>query len=333
MTGQQASPEDRHGDPGLDAETLLDDTEQFDAVLDSSEPGPLAVVGDPFAGREVVLDRAAERLDATRVALDPGDGVDRIRAAIADGPLVVDNCQHLYRRVVGGFEPVEALLRTLATAEVLIVTGWNRYAWSYLARVRELDQAFGTCVDVGEVATERLAELLLSRYDSVPEFTADEPTPEGVVTVTRSDVTLGGRTFSIPVPKLNLSARSPPQSDTAPEPRDVVFERLAATADGNVGVATALWDATRCDTVRPSDIGTQTVDLTLDRDETFCVRVLLAKERVERAELVDVIDDDVDRILGRLRRARLVSQSDGIVSLDPARVPAAVTSTDRSRIL
>ncbi|MEF8786072.1 MAG: hypothetical protein V5A45_09085 [Haloarculaceae archaeon] len=314
-------------------ETLLEDPEQFETFFEGPTEGPLAVVGDPFAGREVVLDHAVERLDATRVRLEPGDGVAPVRDAIGEGPVVVDDCQHLYRRVIDGFEPLEEFLGLLATTEDPLVAGWNRYAWSYLELVRELDQSFGRRADVGAVAAEQLAELLLSRYDTVPEFAANETEHDRLFTVERYGVDLRGSRFSVPIPTPNLSVIHWRRADPTPEPRDVVFERLAAAADGNLGVASALWEVNRGDTIRPSELTTPTIDLTLDRTESFCLRILLAKERVQRAELVAIADGDLDRILGRLRRAGIVTQSEGVVSLDPTRVPAVISNTDRSRIL
>ncbi|ACM56581.1 hypothetical protein [Halorubrum lacusprofundi] len=72
----------------VDVPTLLgDDHEAFEAVLSGEKTGPVAVVGDPFSGRGSVLDRAVRDLDATRVSLDPGDGVDQTRARINGGQL------------------------------------------------------------------------------------------------------------------------------------------------------------------------------------------------------------------------------------------------------
>lgn len=313
----------------VDIETLVDDRESLDTALEGTDGWPLAVVGDPFAGREVVLDYAAAQLDATRFSLDPGADVGAVREALGDGPVVIDGCQQLYERRIGGFAPLEEFLRLLATADTPVVAGWNRYAWAYLTRVRELDEAFATHVDVGPVSAERLAELLLARYDTAPEFVAEEPDRDGPVTVRRFEVTVAGRPRSLPVPvPTALLAESSP-----PNPRDVVFERLAAASGGNVGVAAALWEQGRGETMRPSDVGVPEDDLSLDRDESFCLRVLLAKERVARDELAALVDSDLDRILDRLRRAGLATQSAAVVSLDPARLPAAITHTEKRRIL
>jgi len=60
------------------------------------------------------------------------------------GPVVIEDCQHLYERRIGGFEALSAFLDELANADVTVVTGWNRYAWVYLAAVQALDRGFSS---------------------------------------------------------------------------------------------------------------------------------------------------------------------------------------------
>lgn len=318
--GQQATA------GGEEATAVLSDAEPFEAVVEGDEPGPLAVLGDPYAGRERVLESAADRLDATHVRLQPDDGAARIREALGNGPAVIEDCQHLYRRVIDGFEPLEEALDLLSTAEATVVTGWNRYAWTYLATVRNVEPVFPAVAEVGPIEAESLAELLLARYDSIPTFELDDFDGDDLVSFRRHTVELAGRTLSIPIPEIHAS----PDRATV-EPRDVVFERLAAAADGNVGVASALWERYRGDAVRPSDIAVPESDLSLDREEAFALRALLAKERLRRDEL-DALVDAPERVLARLRRGELATVDGDEVWLNPTAVPAAVEYTDRERI-
>lgn len=64
MSGATDTGGGRGETSGLDPETRLDGTalNTVEGVVDGTDPGPLAVVGDPFAGREAVLDRVADRL-------------------------------------------------------------------------------------------------------------------------------------------------------------------------------------------------------------------------------------------------------------------------------
>jgi hypothetical protein len=321
------------GGRGPDVPALLgDDHEAFEAALAGDRTGPVAVVGDPFAGRGTVLDRAVRALDATRIALDPGDGVDRIRDGIDGGPAVVENCQHLYERRIGGFTELSAFLDDLASVDATVVTGWNRYAWAYLAAVRSLDREFPVAVEVQPLPVERIAELVLDRYDGMPTFVADAPEHGGLIVTTRHEVGWRGRSVSVPIPRVSPVAVRDLFSGGELNPKDVTFGRLAAVANGNLGVATAIWETSRRAEVRPSDVAAPASDRDLDREEAFCLRLVLANERLDRARLSAIVDD-LDRILGRLSRDGLVTVEDGVVELVPAAVPTAAEATEWGRIL
>ena len=325
--------EGRRRVPDVDVPTLLgDDHEVFKAVLSGEEAGPVAVVGDPFSGRGSVLDRAVRELDATRVSLDPGDGVDRVRAGIDGGPVVIEDCQHLYERRIGGFEELSAFLDDLAGVDATVGTGWNRYAWAYLTAVQAIGREFPVIVEVQPLPADQIAELVLDRYDGMPAFVADDPEQGGLLVTTRHEIGWRDWSVSVPVPMVSPVAVRSLFSAGNLDPKDVTFGRLAAVSNGNIGVATAIWETHQGSEVRPSDIAVPASDRDLDREEAFCLRIVLAKERVNRAQLAGIVDG-LDRVLGRLSRDGLVTVADGIVELVPAAVPAAAPATELGRIL
>lgn len=338
---------------------LLDEPAQetVDAVVDGAAKGSLAVVGSPFAGRRVVLDHVATRLDATRVHVGPvgpdiagglgeretanleatvdrrvltgpdaNDPAGAVSAAVAEGPTVVSGCHHLYTRRIGGFDHLDEWVDAVAGAESAVVTGWNRHAWSYLAAVRDLDRTFPERVEVGMLDAAALSELLLARYEDAPAFERDDGSRGLFV---RREVSVAG--FDLPLPALDRAALAARRGEH-PDARDVVFERLAAVSGGNVGVATALWERARGSAVRPSDVP-GVGQPALDRRTAFCLRVVLASERVHRTDLAAVVGDDAAQALGRLRRSDLVTVDGDWVSLSPAGVPTAVAETERELIL
>lgn len=322
-----------HRGPDVDTPTLLDDdNEAFEAVLSGEVAGPVAIVGDPFSGRRTVLDRAARVLDATRITLDPGDGIDRIRGKINGGPTVIEDCQHLYERRIGGFDDLSAFLDELASVDATVVTGWNRYAWAYLKAIQSLDREFPVTVEIQPLPTERIAELVLGRYDEMPVFVADDTDQGGLFVTTRHEIGWRGRSVSVPVPTVSPVAVRELFSDGDLDPKDVTFGRLAAISDGNLGVATAIWEGRQGSEVRPSDIAVSSSDRDLDREEAFCLRLVLAKERIGRAQLSEVIHG-LDRVLGRLSRDGLVTVEDGMVELVPTALPATAAKIERGRIL
>jgi len=317
----------------VDVSALLgNDYETFKTALSGDVAGPVAVVGDPFSGRGTVLERAVQDLDATRISLDPGDGVERIREEIHGEPVVIEDCQHLYERDVGGFTELSAFLDDLADIDATIVTGWNRYAWAYLAAVRGVDREFPVTVEIQPLPAELIGELVLGRYDEMPDFAADDPGDGGIVVTTRREIGWRGWSVSVPVPTVSPVAVRELVTDGKIDPKDVTFGRLAAVSDGNFGVATAIWEIRQSTTMRPSDIAVPASDRRLDREEAFCLRLVLAKERARRTHLSTVVDG-LDRVLGRLARDDLVTVKDGIVALVPAAIPAAADAIERSRML
>ncbi|MEF8812711.1 MAG: hypothetical protein V5A55_02715 [Halovenus sp.] len=159
--------------PAVDRSMLLPDGDEFETQLEAGV-GPLAVVGPPFAGRERLLDRAATVLDARRVRLTPGATSATVRDALDDGPLVIENGQHLYSRQVGGFAELEAVLDCLVGAEGTVVTGWNSYAWSYLDAVRNVATLFADTFEVRELSGRELAGIVRERATALPTFRNDE---------------------------------------------------------------------------------------------------------------------------------------------------------------
>lgn len=315
---------------GIDAETLaLAEAEAFAAVdaavLDGS--GTVAVVGEPFAGREVVLDHLAERADATRVSLEPGAGAPTLPES---GAAVVDNCQHLYTRRIGGFEALDDFLAAVARSDALVVTGWNAYSWSYLTRSRSGTAAFDTVFPVPELDASALAALL---DDGGVEFIANPD--ERLSPLTRGEwtPTVAGRSLTVPYPTLNRDWLRHVRTNDG-DPRDAAFERLAAESGGNPGVAAAVWSrSVREGQVAPAwvDAGVDTPDLTTL--EAFTLQVVLSKAPATRAELDAVAGhSEVGSVLRSLTGQGLIEPQDAGYAPTAAGLPTAAHAVDRRRI-
>lgn len=306
-----------------DAATLLgDDAAAFDRAL-ADPSGSVAVVGPPYAGREHVLDAAADRFGTRRRSLGTDD------SDLRDPPVVVDGCHHLYQRTVGGFDRLDAFRDRLAGADGPVVTGWTTHAWDYLATTRGLDREFSTCVRLAPLDAATLGEALV---DEMTRFEPDGPDEGGLFAVRRHEVTWRGRRLSVPVPTVDRAHLAATLHDTDPEPRDVTLSRLAQVSGGNLGVAAALWDRVGDGPVRPSDVPAPAADHDLDDDEAFLLRILLAKERASRRELAAVVGETADRVVARLARAGSVTAEEGAVALDPTGVPLATAAVERRQL-
>jgi hypothetical protein len=321
-------------------EHAVDDAEReaiADAVSafgESARPH-VAVVGDPFASRETLLDHAASLLD----------DVARIEiAGLVDGPadlpeaeaVVVDNCQYLYSRTVDGFAPLEAFADTLVDGDRLLVTGWNRHAWDYLSAVRSVDELFTVVVEVPPLSADALEALLTDVHDGpLPEFAADRRDRDGTLDDEDDGIALpGGRSLSLSQVSLS-QIRDELGDDTPEERRTRVFETIAAQSNGNPRVARALWDAAVVDdTISPGRVRDAVPEVTLTDDEAFTLTVVLANETVQRDRLRAIVGNRrYRRSLRRLRHQGLVSATDEAVSIRPVAVPSATDFLTRRRLL
>lgn len=79
--------------------------------------------------------------------------------------VLLDDCQLLFLRRVGGFVPLDLLLRliTLTSRHVLWITAWNIYSWMYLENIRRLADQFAVVHTVSRQPLHEMQQMLLER--------------------------------------------------------------------------------------------------------------------------------------------------------------------------
>lgn len=313
--GQQLSPSPP------EPERLLADVEEFETALDAGRT--VAVTGGPYAGRGSVLEYAASILDVDRIRLDP-ENPAHLRSTLGSGPLVVDDCQHLYTRRIGGFESLRETLTEIAGSDHAVVTGWNNIAWAYLDRVEAVSTVFDETVPVHQLAPDELEAYVRERR-AVPPVEGDD-LGDSIVSTERYSTGWGDLTL----PQIDLGVLND-QVWPTPQPTTAFFERLCSLSRGNPGVALALFDRLDGDAVSPSDLTTPTVDL--DETGDFLLRLLVASERTDPQLLAERIGDRFDRLVGRLTRAGITARDGDSLVLTPVGVPTALDRTERRGIL
>jgi hypothetical protein len=313
-----------------------------DALRDhlSGERANVAVVSDPLAGRDVLLDYAeetlgpaAERVSFTSVVTDGLPDLPNSEVAL------LDDCHYLFTRRIGGFDVLERFLERVATSDTLFVTSWNRYAWNYLAAVREVDRDFPVRISIPRLDSNGMANLLRSHYDpSLPEF-VDRSAGERVRTVGLEDVTVplwGDGTVTVPLPELNLDyVTSRTIADAEANVQAVVIERITRLSQGDPGVALAIWErSVRDGEIAPSYIQEVDRPIELDDDEAFVLELVLSNERVSIETLTDVVRGaSIERVLGTLRGQGVVAVGDGRTRIVPERLHSMVAHLERRQLL
>jgi hypothetical protein len=322
-------------------------SEQFDAVeravegYRSGRMSNVAVVAEPFAGRGSLLDYGEELLDEETVVrhsfTEPVSGsLPEFDEADA---YVVDDCHYLYRREIGGFDLVEDFVERMARSDALFLTSWNRYAWTYLSRVRDIDRVFPEVIQVTDFDADELADVIGSIFGpELPEYV--ERGSEGrikSVEWVRYPVDLwGDRTVGVPVLKPNPEyIVSWATRDRAESTEAVVFEKIRRAAGGNVGVAADLWARS----VEEGEIATGYVDVLdpefdIDVEGAMVLRLLVAMESVPRSSLAAILDDvPLDSVVQHLTEEGVVQVDDKSVMLTPQGLRPAVAELDRRRLV
>ena len=324
--------------------------------LDDGTGGNVAVVSDPYAGRDALLEYAESLLDgaAVRVDLDPsaadgtgpslpdgdGDGGtdDEPDAAADAGALVVANCHHLFERRIDGFAALDAFLDRIALSDPLVVTSWNRHAWSYLDAVRDVGDTFPTRVAIPPLDAAEIRTVVEAHHDALPEF-VDTGSAGRVKTVVfdRYSVGLpGGRSVSVPVPRPNPAwVASWSVSGTEASVEAVVFEKLRRVSNGNPGVALAVWeDSVTEGEIAPGYIEAFETDLDVDDDAAVLLWTVLAAESIGVDRLTALFERrPVETSLQGLVERGLVTVTDGEARVAPQALHLVVAALERRGLL
>lgn len=307
-----------------------DQFDAIDAAVGAHEAGDgpnVALVADPFAGRDLLADYAAGRLDpTTTVSLDGVDGDRKLPDVAGHGAgetVVVEDCHYLFSRRIGGFDDLEAFLERVALSDPTIVTTWNAHAWDYLEAVRDVDRSFDATVRTPAVDAIDLATLLDAHHDGPrPDFVeTDAGGRVKTVSFDRRSISFpGGRALTVPTPVVNpeylLSRRS---DDVVGDVQAVVYQKLVQVAGGNPGVAATLWDeSVRDGEIAPSYVPEYDPSVSFDDDTAFVLELVVSNERIRR-DALDAVTSGVavDRALETLSNRGIVTVDGEWAELTP----------------
>jgi hypothetical protein len=334
--------------PSLTVEDLeaagLDD--QFDAIESAVERhlggdvANIAVIAEPFAGRDIFLDYAQEEFGAAsqRVSID-----QLVTDELPEFPnaeiVLVDNCHLLYQRKIGGFDMLEEFLDYIAGRESLYVTSWNRYAWSYLTAVSDVGRAFPERIQIPRLNASQIGDLLKS-YHGTPLPMFEEGTTSGRVDTFDlgwRETDIWGR--SIHVPAVTFKSEyflSRFRTDADENVEAVLYQRIAKLSEGDPGVATILWDRSIQDNrIAPNDIQTVDKPLDLTLEESFVLEVILTNETITYDTLVETCEGiAIDRALQTLVGQGVVNIGDTKrIGLEPVRLYSVVEHLKRRQLV
>lgn len=294
-------------------------------------PSHIAIIAEPMAGRTTLVSEI-RRIYGDRVNYLPLEFVIKSSAALdfstLEGDIIlIDNCQFLATRKIGGFDILDEFLRTQITSKKLFITTWNLHSWQYLSSVTSLDEYFPTIVFLNKMDTPVLKQVIMSRYQPGVIHFLDEGTAEKSMffSVIHKTARLPFIATEISVPwiKLNFTLmlhKLPRKKRVQISIEDVIFEKINRIAYGNPGVAIQLWDESLKDNaISLSAISENPYSISLDTNESFILSVILSMESLHEKDLAAIAGSEmnIERVIYRLVHQRLVRDSSGYYSIEP----------------
>ncbi len=323
----------------------LQETARVLAALksDTGNSGHIAIISEYMAGRERVANAALEEYQdqAVRISLTScTDSLD-VLMATEHKIIIVENCQFLAERRIGGFARLHAFIDTLIVGERTVVTTWNMHSWRYLDACFGISRHFPHRIILGKITLPQLREFIFSYHEGSRFYLLDVPVPRRMVLRKTS------RTFRVPyvnqpvpIPYYYLKFRLlyaiiRGMSDYE-EPDEVIFERLLQVSNGNPGVALKFWEhAIDAWEIRLSRITPFPIPPFINPDQAYLLSIILMYEEMQISDLLAFAPRDIPimRLLSPFIRDGIIIRSGDRISLEPLALAGITSGLIRLRMV
>lgn len=315
------------------------------ADFESGHKSNVAIIAEPFAGKTTLVNEI-EKMNPQKVTrlsfssvVKNKDGIslpDQLKRIV-----LIDDCQFLYFRKIGGFAILEDFLKMVASSNNIFITAWNLYSWKYLDEVINIGRYFPVQINLPKFSTSKIKECILSRYEQDEiKFIEDEYEKEKIIEIERHPVAIKPlkKPIDIPFLKINYDTLKlrlfNKEEKIATE--DIVFEKITRISNGNPGVAKIIWQRSlEYPVIKPSKIKEVSFNIELDYNESFVLRVILSMGTIKKEELSEIAGNEcgIDEMLFRLVKQGLISIEEDHCSIKPEALRSIVEFLKKSRLV
>ncbi len=294
-------------------------------------PRHLAIIGDPLSGKTTVAGELLQRYGDHIHSLS----LDRVivRETLPDFSatgkewVLVDNCEYLATRQIGGFDLLDEFLRAHLTSGKRFITIWNSHAWRYLNAVRDIGTYYPEVITLPAMDPETIRQLVRSRYQQQEIRFIDEAPkePEKIFTLVDHKITLpfSKKEHIVPFLHLNTSvlrARLRARNAAETSPEDEIFKKLHRVAGGNPGVAMDVFAGCLDEgSISLQKVPEDDCALSLDITESFILALILSANTLHYQDLSAMVWSraNFDRALYRLLQQGLILERCGSYRVSP----------------
>lgn len=315
---------------------ILENIKETIEKTDLSSRANIAIIAEPFSGRSELLYKISEmcqdretKIFFNRLVND--DNFLQILKKSGD-VVLVDNCQLLCSRRIGGFEKLDLFLNAIALSNKLYITTWNKFSWDYLRFIYPLESIFPVRFELPRLVADELKSMVMANCEWKLAFAEDATTKkENWIESSEFPIFLKPlkKTIVVPIPKIDyLALRSrfqakikSPKKEDETTIEDKIFQRLKDASQGNPGVAKSIWKKSipgAEDAIRPADIHKPEHKIDMKYDQAFLLYIILCMECISIDELKGIDPNaNVDRLVQYLERAGLISVENKLLSILP----------------
>ncbi|CAG0958763.1 hypothetical protein METP2_00661 [Methanosarcinales archaeon] len=315
------------------------------AGFESGHKLNIAITAEPLAGRTMLINEVEKinyqkvtRLSFSSTVKNKGEISlpEQLRRIV-----LIDDCQFLYTRRIGGFHILEDFLELMTSSNNIFITAWNLYSWKYLEKVVNIGKYFPVQIKLPKFSTSEIKECILSRYKpNEIKFIENEYEKEKIIEIIRHPAVIKPlkKPIDIPFFKINYDTLKlrlfKKEKNISVE--DVVFEKIARISNGNPGVAKIIWqNSLEYPVIKPGKIKEFSFNIELDYNESFILGVILSMGTIKKKELSEIAGYDygIDETLFRLLERGLISIEEDHCSIKPEALRSIVEFLKRSRLV
>lgn len=306
----------------------------------------VAIIGLPYSGKSTLISAVHDTYKDDTYLVEYESQITSKRNLLdyrSSKPIfLMDGCQYLFSRHIGGFSVLDNFLNDVVTSSSLFITTWNLYAWNYIRRIREVERIFPRTIFIPPLSDTGMRQCILKDYtDAELQFIGGvEVELPSFIQTRKHEVHLPFKRepLMIPFPSFSfdrLAFRRQKSEETLSD-EEMVFKKITKMAAGNPGVGKAIWKRSfDYPTVNLKDYQPITFNDPMIRKDAFILGVIAMSgiTSKEYLEEVSALEYDINPILYRLQTLGIITEKNGGYQICPEAILGVHDLLRRLRII
>lgn len=316
------------------------------AEFESGHNLNVAIISEPYAGRTTFLNEI-EKMNFQKITrFSFSSTVKNNDEIIIPGQskqiVLIDDCQFLFMRKIGGFDVLRHFLNLVAAPDKMFITTWNVFSWKYLDEVMKIGKFFPVQINLPKFKVWQIKESILSGYKKEEiQFIEDvEFEKERIINFRKYPVLIKPLNKKINVPYIKLNYNVLKLRLLKKEERvaikDIIFEKIHHVSNGNPGVAKIIWHRSlEYPVIKPGKIIDKSFNIELDYNESFVLNIILSMKSLKTEEISEIIgfDVEIDTIIFQLSKQGLILTGDSTCTIKPEALKSVIEFLKKSRVV